>query len=362
MRPVVRHSLMLGLCVLFTAAVYQRVAATGVTMPALLSETGIHMVQGSAESKVQGSRTFSPQYPLWSDGAAKRRWVHLPEGATIDVSDPERWEFPEGTKFWKEFAVGGRKVETRFLWKHDGEWRFATYAWNDAQTDATLVPENGLLTNVEVAPGKRHRIPGSIECRACHVTDRVEILGFTALQLSTLRDPDALHAEPLTAEMITLRTLHEEGRLSPARPDWLSTPPRIAAPDRTTRTVLGYLSTNCGTCHNSLSDLASLDLDLKATTSRPVAPCPTSLKTTLERPGRWEIASAAPGTSRRLAPSRPELSTLLARMKSRRPTSQMPPLGTVVVDDAAVALLTTWIESDVSTWQQRRSGCDATLQ
>jgi hypothetical protein len=40
----------------------------------------------------------------------------------------------------------------------------------------------------------------------------------------------------------------------------------------------------------------------------------------------------------------------------------MPPLGTVVVDDAAVALLTTWIESDVSTWQQRRSGCDATLQ
>ncbi len=355
MRPVVRHSLMIALCAMFTAAVYQRVAATGVTMPGLLSETGIHLVQGSTGSKVQDS--FSPQYPLWSDGAAKRRWVYLPEGATIDVSDPDRWDFPEGTKFWKEFVIGGRKVETRFLWKRDGEWRFATYAWNDEQTDATLVPENGLLTNVEVAPGKRHRIPGSTECRACHVTDRVEILGFTALQLSTLRDAGALHAEPLTPDMITLRTLHEDGRLSPARPDWESHPPRLAAPDRTTRTVLGYLSTNCGTCHNAWSDLATLDLDFKATTSRPTTPCPTSLKTTLEGPGRWEIASAAPGTSRRLSPGRPELSTLLARMKSRRPTSQMPPLGTVVVDDAAVALLTKWIEADPAVWEVRRSGC-----
>jgi hypothetical protein len=351
MRPVVRHSLMLVLCALFTAAVYQRVAATGVTMPGLLSETGL------ARRSLGEGGAFSPQYPLWSDGAAKRRWVYLPPGATIDVSNPDRWEFPEGTKFWKEFAIGGRRVETRFLWKRGGEWRFATYAWNDAQTDAALVPETGLMTDVEVAPGKRHHIPGTTECRACHVTDRVEILGFSALQLSTLRDPDALHAEPLTADMITLRTLHEEGRLSPARPDWVSKPPRIAAPDRATRTVLGYLSTNCGTCHNTLSDLASLDLDLKATTARPAAPCPTGLRTTLDRPGRWEIASVAPGTSRRLAPGQPELSTLLARMRSRRPSSQMPPLGTVVVDDAAVALLTKWIEADAATWQQRRSGC-----
>ncbi len=371
MRPVVRHSLMLGLCVLFTVAVYQRVAATGVTMPGLLSETGIHMVQGSTGlarrslgaggSKVQGSRTFSPQYPLWSDGAAKRRWVHLPGGATIDVSDPDRWDFPEGTKFWKEFAVGGRMVETRFLWKREGEWRFATYAWNEAQTDATLVPETGLMTDVEVAPGKRHRIPGTTECRACHVTDRVEILGFTALQLSTLRDPDALHAEPLTPDMITLRTLHEERRLSPARPEWISHPPRIVAPDHTTRVVLGYLSTNCGNCHNSWSDLTNLDLDLTTTTSR-ATPCPTSLKTTLDRPGRWEIPGVPPGTSRRLTPGRSELSTLLARTKSRRPSSQMPPLGTVVVDDAAVALMTKWIDSDVATWQRRRSDCDPGLQ
>lgn len=348
MRPVVRHSLMLGLCALFTVVVYQRVSAAGAGIPQLLSETGF--------ARAGNGGAFSPQYPLWSDGAAKRRWVYLPPGATIDVSDPDRWEFPDGTKFWKEFSVDGRKVETRFLWKRGGEWQFATYAWNDMQTDATLVPEAGLTTDVEVAPGKRHRIPGSIECRACHVTDRVEILGFTALQLSTDRDRDALHAEPLTPDMITLRRLQEEGRLSPGRPDWVSRPPRIVAPDHNTRTVLGYLSTNCGTCHNTLSDLASLDLDLRATVSR-TAPCPTALATTLDRPGRWEIPAASPGTSRRLAPGQPDVSTLLARMKSRLPSSQMPPLGTVVVDEAAVALLTKWIEADPGVWQTRRTGC-----
>ena len=54
--------------------------------------------------------------------------------------------FRTGTKFWKEFAWGGRKVETRMIWKvREDEWVFATYAWNEDQTDAVLVPESGSL-------------------------------------------------------------------------------------------------------------------------------------------------------------------------------------------------------------------------
>ena len=34
------------------------------------------------------NRTFSPQYPLWSDGATKRRWVRLPAGSQINVAEP----------------------------------------------------------------------------------------------------------------------------------------------------------------------------------------------------------------------------------------------------------------------------------
>ncbi len=32
---------------------------------------------------------FSPQYPLWTDGATKRRWISLPPGSAIDASDPD---------------------------------------------------------------------------------------------------------------------------------------------------------------------------------------------------------------------------------------------------------------------------------
>ena len=41
---------------------------------------------------------FTPRYPLWSDGMSKRRWLHVPPGASIDKSDPDAWEFPRGTR------------------------------------------------------------------------------------------------------------------------------------------------------------------------------------------------------------------------------------------------------------------------
>ena len=37
---------------------------------------------------------FSPQYPLWSDGAHKRRWISSAAGTAIDASRPDAWEFP----------------------------------------------------------------------------------------------------------------------------------------------------------------------------------------------------------------------------------------------------------------------------
>ena len=39
------------------------------------------------------------------------------------------------------------------------------------------------------------------------------------------------------------------------------------------------------------------------------------------------------------------MSAILVRMKSRRPSTQMPPLGTVLHDREAIALVTEWIES-----------------
>jgi hypothetical protein len=311
--------------------------------PRLLSETGLYTGRGTSEIDPR-NRPFSPQYPLWSDGAEKSRWIRLPEGATIDASNVDRWDFPEGTRFWKEFRFNGRKVETRLLRKNgDGSWTFASYAWNEDQSDAILAPAEGLANVAEIAPGKFHSIPPVSDCRACHDPGealRTEILGFSALQLSTDRDPGAPHAEPLRDDMVTLRTLTDEEVLEPARPELVTAPPRIQASDARTRSALGYLSTNCGSCHNQESTIANLGLMLKASHvgagfSRLVGQ-PTS---------KWEIPHAGDGNSRYITPGAPELSAILVRMKSRRPSTQMPPLGTVLHDKQAIALVSDWVQA-----------------
>ena len=223
------------------------------------------------------------------------------------------------------------------LWKtRSGTWAFATYAWNDEQSDAVLVPESGLPDAAKIAPGKKHSIPSVAECRSCHDSKRTEILGFNALQLSTDRDPNALHAETLTPEMITLRTLVDENLVFPRRSELVTSPPRIAAPTAEERTALGYLTTNCGSCHNAESSIASLGLFLKGRDG-------VALETTIGKRGHWVVPSA-PDESMIINPGHPEWSALVQRMKSRRPSSQMPPIGTVVQDKEAVELFTTWIQ------------------
>ena len=195
-------------------------AAHPLVAPDTLIETGLY--EAGRLGVVDGrNQLFSPQYPLWSDGASKRRWIFLPAGAAIDATEAYEWNFPVGTKLWKEFAFGGRKVETRFLWKISAtEWAFASYAWNADGTSASKAPEEGLPRVAEIAPGKSHSIPSVTECRACHVSNRTEVLGFNALQLSTDRDPNAIHGEPLEPGMATLATLVNDGAWRLRGPNW----------------------------------------------------------------------------------------------------------------------------------------------
>ena len=335
--------------------------------PPLLSATGLYAAEGTMQVD-PGNRPFSPQYPLWSDGATKRRWIRLPEGAAIDARDLSRWDFPIGTRFWKEFSFSGRKVETRFLWRvSEDRWLFASYAWNEAQTEASLAPESGIPNVVEVAPGKRHAIPSIADCRSCHDSSRTEILGFDALNLSDDRDPNAPHAEPLSREMLTLRTLMEENLISPKRMELVNAPPRIQASSPQARAALGYLSTNCGSCHNRESSIASLGLILKHTVSGAgsrepgagsgaASQCTAALATTVGKRGHWVVPDAQEA-SRIINPGHPESSAIIRRVKSRRPSSQMPPLGTVLVDRQAVDLLTSWVQSDPDQWQATVARC-----
>ena len=151
-------------------------------LPQHLRDTGLYVAGGQIHPDVL---PFSPQYPLWSDGAAKRRWIWLPPGTSIDASAPDAWQFPRGTKLWKQFAHG-QVVETRYLeLGADGAWRFGSYVWNADGTDAVLAPARGVRDLAAPnAPGARYTIPSEDDCRACHEGAPVPVLGFSVLQLS----------------------------------------------------------------------------------------------------------------------------------------------------------------------------------
>jgi cytochrome c553 len=326
--------------------------------PRLLSQTGLYADVATLAIDSR-NRTFSPQYPLWSDGAAKRRWVRLPAGSKINIARLGQWDLPVGTKFWKEFSFNGKKVETRFLWRTgQNTWVFASYAWNAAQTDAELASENGVANIAPIAGSARHSIPSVAECRSCHDASRTETLGFNALQLSNDRDPNAVHGEPLSDGMLTLKTLVDEDLITPRRPELVTNPPRIAADSPLTRTALGYLATNCGSCHNRRGSIASLGLHLDyaiADTPDPLV-CASALTTSVNKRGHWLVPEDQE-RSRIIDPGHPESSAMIRRVRSRRPISQMPPIGTVIVDKAAVDLLTAWVQNNTEEWRQIAARC-----
>src|SRR5690606_26188661 len=126
---------------------------------------------------------YKPATEFWSDGAEKQRWIYLPPGTKIDISDWNEWSFPVGTKIWKEFKIGGKRIETRLLTKIDAStWAHTTYRWNDDETDA--VAKSGGESIAGLGPdGGTYEIPNAGECEQCHYGRKDRVLGFDAVSL-----------------------------------------------------------------------------------------------------------------------------------------------------------------------------------
>jgi hypothetical protein len=156
-------------------------------LPDRLSATGLY-ADTTAGTLAEGVYAFTPRFELWSDGAAKRRWIHLPPGTAIDTRDPDSWVFPEGTRLWKEFVRDGTRVETRLLFKHGPEpqaWTPVAYIWDG--DDARLAADGAAN-----AAGTAHDVPSAAQCRGCHGGTRSSVLGFSAVQLPIVGEPGEL--------------------------------------------------------------------------------------------------------------------------------------------------------------------------
>jgi hypothetical protein len=318
-------------------------------LPAHLHETGLY-VDGSTLRVRDENLPFSPQYPLWSDGTTKRRWIFLPPGSAIDASQPDAWQFPPGTRLWKEFSRG-RRVETRFIERlADGSWRYATYLWSDDGSDAMLAPAEGTSMALASAPNRVYSVPSRTDCLACHEGASVPVLGFSALQLSSDRDPHAPHAEAPGVDHVDLRRLVSRGLVRNLPPSLLDKPPRVVASTATARAALGYLHGNCGHCHNAVGALAGLDLVLAQSAAPRVREQDATLQSLVGRASRYRERGA--DSSKRLVPGRADASVIAIRMQSTNPFARMPPLGVEIVDGEGLALVQRWIQQDVHNPQE----------
>lgn len=275
---------------------------------------------------------YAPAEPLWSDGAQKRRFLRLPPGTTIDSRNMDEWVFPAGTELWKEFSVGGLKVETRYLKKGmDGTWLRTTYAWSDDQSHATEV-----TTGVRNVRGTGYDIPAQSECAECHQGALDGVLGFEAIGLSS---PGATG--------LTMRELTRRGLLSspPAAPLVIPGAPLDVA-------ALSWLHANCGNaCHNRTEGSAAgwTGLHMRLTTDGLASVQDTdTFKTAVGVASSFQPTPNA--GLQRIKPGDPSHSAIPFRDGAHAAQGspigwQMPPLATNIVDTADVDAVKAWIQS-----------------
>jgi hypothetical protein len=310
--------------------------ATAASAPQHLADTGLY-ADFATKTLAPGVHPYSPQYPLWSDGASKRRWIRLPPRSRIDAANPDAWVFPVGTRFWKEFAFG-RRVETRLIERQaNGDWLFATYRWNKDESDAVLVSDKGARHVAESRPGVPYDLPGVVECRACHESGLAPILGFSALQLSSDRDPNALHAIPPDPGSLDLDDLLRRGWIRGLPEAIAAHPPRVRAATPTERTALGYLHANCSNCHNSQSLIADLGLSFVVRADG----TPEALATAVRKSSHYHPTGTT--IDMRIVPGDPDASLVMARISNRGNARQMPPMDSHLADADGIALLSRWI-------------------
>jgi uncharacterized repeat protein (TIGR03806 family) len=269
--------------------------------------------------------------PLWSDGADKRRFLALPDGARIHVAD-ERFVLPVGSVLRKDFLFQERPLETRLFMKFsETRWVGYSYQWNAAHTEAMLVGEDG---HHEAAAGRAGAsqdwaFPSRSDCLLCHNDVAGFTLGLEARQL------DGPFDYPSGVTGNQLDTLEHIGLFDAkvARPGPLPDPgdARLPLEDR----ARSYLHINCAICHRPDGKFPGIDLRFGV----PLAA--TGLCN--QAPTKGSAGAAAPAL--RLVPGHPEQSVTYARVATLDETVRMPQVATAVVDPLGTALLSAWIAS-----------------
>lgn len=190
-------------------------SASPSTFPRKLSETGIFSdLKTLAPSS--GVYPFSITQSMWEDGATVlSRVIGLRDHSKLTTTSYLKFDFrtggrtmdyqtkwPAGAVLARTIALGDlalteeertRPVETQLLYNDGEAWNAYSYRWNEAGTDADLVPTEGGERIFKVRPDRqavsrepreyRWRFFSRSDCLRCHNTWNNGALAFTPPQL-----------------------------------------------------------------------------------------------------------------------------------------------------------------------------------
>ncbi|HHD84266.1 MAG TPA: hypothetical protein ENK93_05245, partial [Campylobacteraceae bacterium] len=266
---------------------------------------------------------------LWSDNLTKRRWLALQDGTKIEMdSDKRQWIFPIGTVLIKEFSFEGKKIETRFLVRHDdGGWGTYTYKWNDDNTDADLVDATSGL-NKDIG-GQVWTFPSASQCFGCHTPAANYVLGPETAQMNLSQ------TYPSTGRSANqIDTYNHIGLFAQPLETLAEKLDKFEENATTAEKARHYLHSNCSGCHMPGGG-TPVSMDLRY--FKPLS----ETKTCNQTPSAGTMGLAG---AKIIKPGDADHSVLLYRMNTLG-EARMPPYGSHVVDQQAVKLIRDWIDN-----------------
>jgi uncharacterized repeat protein (TIGR03806 family) len=313
-------------------------------LPQTLSRTGLFASLADLTPK-PWLIPYEVNVPLWSDGAAKRRWI-APGRSPIRFAPTGEWQFPAGTVFVKHFELATderkpevrRRLETRLLVVDGAGYGYGvTYRWRPDNTDADLLADAQREDIVvQTAGGRRTQswhYPSRADCLTCHTPAAGFVLGVKTRQLNR---PFTYPEKGVSDNQ--LRAWNYLGLFDRGLDELcIPTYPRLSALDDAKASLQdrarSYLDANCAHCHRP-GNVLRANFDAR-------------FDTPLERQGLLGAATVSDSLGidapKVIAPGQPRSSMLCERL-GRSDGFRMPPLAVNVADGPALALLGEWVK------------------
>ncbi len=282
---------------------------------------------------------------LFTDYAHKKRHIWMPENAKANyVSDNKPFNFPVGTILIKNFFYKNtlpnnetKIIETRLMIKKDNFWVFATYQWDEEQTDANYIMD-GVdipISWIENNQTKEviYRIPPGADCQTCHQSnDNPEPIGPKPQNINS----DFNYSNDTKNQLLKWE---EFGYLDKNYPQNIQTVVKWNETSETLENrVRAYLDINCAHCHSDegYCNYRSMRFAYDKTTD------PDNLGICITH---QEPIGNAPWLSHIIKPERSDRSVLFYRLNTTDETVRMPLKGRSLIHTEAVTLIEEWINS-----------------